>query len=62
MKHLLYTISLLVLITGITNAQTFTRGGAAHISWKWRPDIADSCYEFTFVNYIAKSYSGLACI
>ena len=39
------------------DAQTFTRGGASQIYWNWRPDIADSCYEFTFVNYISATSS-----
>ena len=34
-----------------SDAELFTKGATSQIYWNWRPDIADSCYEFTFVNY-----------
>lgn len=44
-------LTLSVLLISISSySQVYTTGGASQLYWKWRPDIADSCYEFTFVN------------
>ena len=48
----LYFIIILIASFNITDAQQkYTAGGYGQMYWDWRPDIADSCYEFTYINY-----------
>ncbi len=49
MKNLL--LSLLVLTCSTSQAQVYTRGDANQMYWDWRPDIANNCYEFTYIHY-----------
>ena len=46
-------ILLALIAFGTAKSQFFTYGGYAQLYWDWRPDIADSCYEFTFIKYKA---------
>ncbi len=46
-----------MLLSSLSYSQVYTQGGASQLYWKWRPDIADSCYEFTFVNYKSTIFS-----
>ena len=41
--------------------QPYTLGGYIQLYWDWRPDIADSCYEFTFINYKNADVPGSYC-
>ena len=57
MKTIILLI-LAVIVFQIANAQqAYTTGGYQQIYWDWRPDIADSCYEFTFIRYMIKDSS-----
>ena len=51
MKNIILSLLLLFICTSSQSQEAYTLGGYGQLYWDWRPDIADSCYEFTFVNY-----------
>ncbi len=51
MKNTLLLISLAFFCKMSNAQQPYTLGGYGQMYWDWRPDIADSCYEFTYINY-----------
>ena len=50
MKRVLVIILLATSFITSRSQQKYTMGGSGQMYWNWRPDIADSCYEFTFTN------------
>ncbi|MBK7762983.1 MAG: T9SS type A sorting domain-containing protein [Bacteroidetes bacterium] len=56
MKKIFILFIVLALPCILKSQEVFTKGGGGEMYWKWRPDIADSCYEFTFINILPMQY------